>query len=129
MVVLAAGRGVALPAFGSRFFNLLDDVFIGFLANRLHQVFLGVFVGGRVEGDFLGFGGVSSSDDDVGDSFQFGERLTDVLFTAASRDARHGDRVNGLWCSLGCADPYKEGQRGEGHGECFHGCSMDCDFG
>jgi hypothetical protein len=122
-----SGRGIRLTAFGGRLFNLLDDVFIGFLPNRLHQVFLGVLVGGGVEGDFLGFSGVSSSDDDVGDSFQLGERLTDVLFTAVSRDACHGDRVHGLRGGLSRADPCEQGQRGECHGECFHG--FDFDYG
>ena len=118
---LVSRRSIGRSALGGRLFNLLDDVLIGFLPDRLHQVFLGVLVGGGVEGDFLGFGGVSSSDDDVGDSFQFGERLTDVLFTAVSRDACHGDRVHGLGGGLSGADPCEEGQRGESHGECFHG--------
>jgi len=78
---------------------------------------LGVFVGSGVEGDFLGVGGVSNSDDDVGDPFQFAERLTDVLFTAVSRDARHGDRVNGLWGSFSRAEPCEQGQSGECHSE------------
>lgn len=119
-VVLAAGRSVGLPGFGRRLFDLLDDVGFGFLAERLHQVFLGVFVGGGVEGDFLCSCGVPSSDDDVGDSFQFGERLTDVLFTAASRNACHSDRINGLGGSFSRADPCEEGQSGECRNECFH---------
>jgi len=117
----ASGRSVGGSALGGFLFDLLDDVFVGFLPDRLHQVFLGVFVGGGVEGDFLGLSGVSSSDDDVGDSFQLGERLTDVLFTAVSRDACHGDRIHGLGGGLSRADPCEEGQRGECHSECFHG--------
>lgn len=127
--MLAARRGLGLLILGRRLFNLLDDVFVGFSTDRLHQVFLGVFVSGGVEGDFLCVGGVPSSDDDVGDSLQFAERLTDVLFTASSRDACHGDRVHGLRCGLGRAEPCEEGQCGECHGECFHGISMDCGFG
>ncbi len=69
----------------------------------------------------MGGGGVSSSDNDVGDSFQFAERLTDVLFTAASRDARHSDRIYGLGGRLRGADPCEEGQRGDSHNDGFHG--------
>jgi hypothetical protein len=128
-VGLGAGWIVGLSTFGSRLFNLLDDVFVGFLTDRLHQVFLGVFVGGGVEGDFLCVCGVSSSDDDVGDSFQFGERLTDVLFTAASRNACHGDRIDGLGGSFSRADPCEEGQCGECHSECFHGIDLGLRLG
>lgn len=127
--MLSAGRRIGLALLGGRLFNLLDDVFVRFFADRLHQVILGVLVGRGIERDFLSSGGVSSSDDDVGDSFQFAERLTDVLFTAVSRDARHGDRVHGLRCGFSSADPCEQGQRREGHSNCFHGLVfVDCGF-